>query len=181
MFLTYLILALTVSIDSLGIGITYGIKNTKILIFPKIVLFLLSMFISYLSINLGDFINLIIPHNISTYIGSFILIGMGLWIIYQSINKREKTDINPYIKKEYNFFIKSLGITIQIIRNPISSDLDNSKSIEWKEAIYLALALSLDSIGIGIAVSVIRFFFYTISYISSYFPSYFLIIWNIIR
>ena len=30
MFLSNFILAMSVSIDSLGIGITYGIKNTKI-------------------------------------------------------------------------------------------------------------------------------------------------------
>lgn len=40
-------------------------------------------------------------------------------------------------KRNYNFIIKSLGITIKIIRDPISSDLDGSKRIDLKEAIYL--------------------------------------------
>lgn len=55
----------------------------------------------------------------------------------------------------YNIFLKSLGITISIIRDPISSDLDNSKKIDAKEAAYLGVALSIDSICIGIGISVI--------------------------
>lgn len=57
-------------------------------------------------------------------------------------------------KKEYQFFIKFLGITIQIIRDPSSSDFNNSNQIEAKEALYLGIALSIDSIGIGIGSSI---------------------------
>ena len=45
MFINSLILALSSSIDSLGIGITYGIKNTRISYMAKIVLFVISFLI----------------------------------------------------------------------------------------------------------------------------------------
>ncbi len=57
-------------------------------------------------------------------------------------------------KKEYRFFIKFLGVTVQIIRDPSYSDFNNSNQIEAKEALYLGIALSLDSIGIGIGSSI---------------------------
>lgn len=57
-------------------------------------------------------------------------------------------------KKEYRFFIKFLGITVQIIRDPSYSDFNNSNQIEAKEALYLGMALSIDSIGIGIGSSI---------------------------
>lgn len=62
-----------------------------------------------------------------------------------------------YINEEkiYSFFIKFLGITIQIIKNPISSDFDKSNSIDAKEALFLGLALSLDSFCIGISLSML--------------------------
>ena len=41
MLLTYLVLAISVSIDSLGIGITYGLRNTKITKLAKIILFII--------------------------------------------------------------------------------------------------------------------------------------------
>ena len=48
-------------------------------------------------------------------------------------------------EKIYSFFIELLGITIKIIKNPTSSDLDSSHSIDSKEALFLGFALSLDS------------------------------------
>ena len=56
MLINSLILALSSSIESLGIGITYGIKNTKISYRGKIVLFLLSFSISILAVWFGDMI-----------------------------------------------------------------------------------------------------------------------------
>ena len=42
MLINSIILAVSSSIDSLGIGITYGMKNTKISYLAKIVLFVIS-------------------------------------------------------------------------------------------------------------------------------------------
>ena len=44
-----LILALSSSIDSFGIGITYGLKSTKISLLGKIILFVISIFTNYFS------------------------------------------------------------------------------------------------------------------------------------
>ena len=49
-------LAISSSIDALGIGITYGIKNTKISLGEKIILFIILFIVTYISIFLGDFI-----------------------------------------------------------------------------------------------------------------------------
>ena len=43
MLLNAFILAISSSIDSLGIGITYGIKNTKISYLGKLILFSISL------------------------------------------------------------------------------------------------------------------------------------------
>lgn len=67
---------------------------------------------------------------------------MGIFIIYETYHK--------FSKKYEN---KTIDITMQIIKNPINSDLNNSNIIEKNEAIYLALALSLDSICVGISSS----------------------------
>lgn len=157
MLLTCLLLALSVSIDSFGIGITYGLRNTKISILPKILLFIISIFFTTFSIFLGNLLTDILPKNYVKLIGSILLFFIGLWIIYQAIKKDNKNTILSTNKepKIYSFIIKFLGITIKIIRDPKSSDLDNSKTIDWKEAIFLGVALSIDSIGVGIGGSII--------------------------
>ena len=155
--LSYFILAISSSIDSLGLGITYGIKNTKVTIFAKIILFFTSLLFSSISISTGNLINNFFPSIVCNILSFLILFLMGVWIIVQAFNTSSKQkDISRASKnkKIYKFFIKSLGITIQIIKNPVNSDLDNSKKIEAREALYLGLALSLDSLCIGIGNSV---------------------------
>lgn len=156
MLLSALILALSASIDSLGVGITYGLKKTKIYFPAFIILFILSIIITSLSISLGNLITSIISPNITSVIGSIILFGIGIFIIYEATLKKEKVK-KVYLPKpkEYNIFIKFLGITINIIKDPINSDIDNSNKIDIKEAIFLGIALSLDSLSIGFGASAI--------------------------
>ena len=158
MFINSLILAISSSIDSLGIGITYGIKNTKISYMAKVVLFAISFIISIISIWFGTVLKNILSISFTKYIGGFILIFMGVFMFFQAIKKdKNKEKFNnllssdklnkntiQYVNKEkiYSFFIRFLGITIQIIKNPSSSDFDKSNSIVAKEALFLGLALS---------------------------------------
>lgn len=126
MLINSLVLSLSSSIDSLGIGITYGIKNTKISIWAKIVLFVISFTISALSVWFGNIIKTIFPDFITKLIGNIILIVMGIFVFYQAIQK-----------DEMNF------------------DLDFSNSIDGREALFLGFALSLDCFCIGSCGSIL--------------------------
>lgn len=157
MLLNAFILAISGSIDSLGVGITYGLKKTKIPFSSFIVLFILSITITSLSTSFGNIITSFISPNFTDLIGCLILFGIGIFIIYGATLKKEKENKSVSLPqhKEYNIFIKFLGITINIIKDPISSDLDNSNKIDIKESIFLSIALSLDSISIGFGASTI--------------------------
>lgn len=158
MFINSLILAISSSIDSLGIGITYGIKDTTISYIGKVILFVISFLVTVFSLWFGNIIKSVFNEDYIKFLGSSILILMGFFMCFQALKKDTKTKINKLednTEKVYQFFIKFLGITIQIIKNPISSDMDNSKLIDSKEALFLGLALSLDSFCIGIGGSII--------------------------
>lgn len=131
--LNSLLLAISSSIDSLGIGITYGIKNTKISKLGKIILFVISILTTYISILFGNIIQYIFPNTLTNFLGCFVLVYMGIYICFQAL-KKEKYSQN-------------------IFNSPISSDLNHSQVIEPKEALFLAIALSLDSFCIGICGS----------------------------
>ena len=90
MFINSLILALSSSIDSLGIGITYGIKNTRISYMAKIVLFVISFLISFLSVCFGDILKNIFSDFATRLIGNIILIAMGIFVCFQAIHKDKK-------------------------------------------------------------------------------------------
>ena len=186
MLLNCIILAISSSIDSLGIGITYGIKNTKISIGAKSILFFISFIISIISIYFGNLLKYIFPDFLIHYLGSFLLILIGLFMCFQSL-KKSKQECNIKDDKDlkmsdnekiYSFFIKCLGITIKIIKNPSSSDLDKSNTIDSKEALFLGLALSLDSFCIGIGFSMINTFSIIFPLLTSCFQLFFLSLGN---
>ena len=106
MLMSTILLALSSSIDSFGVGITYGIKKTKISYASIIILFILSFCITNLSIMLGHFFSIIISTNFSNILGSCLLIFMGIFIVYEALFPKEKAKSAPKIlPKEYNFFI----------------------------------------------------------------------------
>ena len=126
MLLNCILLALSVSIDSLGIGISYGLKNTKVNSLSNITLFAISFCITCGSIFLGHYISALFSPTFSTILGSSFLIILGIYNIYKSLN-----------------------------RPLVNYDTDNSNNIDAKEAIFLGLALSIDSACVGIGSGII--------------------------
>lgn len=186
MLINSLVLALSSSIDSLGIGITYGIKNTQISYLGKIVLFAISFSISIFSVWFGDILKNIFSDFATKLIGNVILIAMGLFVCFQAIRKDKLPKpltselIYDYDEKIYSFFIDFLGITIKIIKNPTSSDLDSSHSIDGKEAFFLGFALSLDCFCIGVGGSIIGINPFLFPFFISVFQLVFLNVGNIL-
>ncbi|MFR8104065.1 MAG: sporulation membrane protein YtaF [Clostridia bacterium] len=161
MLISYLLLATSVSIDSLGIGITYGLRNTRISSIAKVILFFISLTITTIAVLLGNILVSFLPAIVTKIIGAVILCLMGIWILYQTFHEKyskgEEVNSSKKVltleqkkKKVHQFVLKSFGITIQIIKDPISSDLDHSQNIDAKEAIYLGIAMSIDSLCVGI-------------------------------
>ena len=181
MLFTTILLAISSSIDSLGIGITYGIKNTSISNDGKLIIFFISFIVTIISLYLGNILKVIFPDFIVDYLGSFLFIIMGIFICFQALKKDKKEEKvkstkteNNYSQKTYSFFIKFLGITIKIIKDPVSSDFDNSNKIDSKEALFLGLALSIDSLCIGIGGSVIGINTYIFPFLIGFFQLFFL-------
>lgn len=175
MLLDVILLSISSSIDSFGIGITYGLRRLKINILSKLILFTISVIITYISLLIGKNLCYLLPPVLIKLLGAFILIIIGTTIIFQIINsKKEKINQSKNYKfldnnsiytekKIYKFFIKFLGITIQIIKNPVCSDFDDSLNIDAIEAFYLGISLSIDSFCIGLASSILGFRIHFIS------------------
>lgn len=169
MLLNVILLSLSSSVDSFGIGITYGLRKLKISNISKFVLCVISIIATSFAILVGSNLSYLLTPLFTKLLGSFILITIGFTIIFQILKSKKPdkqtsmlADKNEQIsqnieKKVYKFFIKFLGITIQIIKDPISSDFDSSSKIDTKEAFYLGIALSIDSFCIGIGSSILGF------------------------
>lgn len=144
------LLAISLSIDALGIGLSYGLRKIKIPILAKLIICFISMVFTEIAILIGDVIKNFLPDIISKGIGSLMLLVLGIFIIVQAFIKKEK----PPKQKSSSFSFKFLGVTVNIIRNPSSCDFDKSCDIDALEAIYLGTALSIDSFGAGVSSAV---------------------------
>ena len=187
MLINSIVLAISSSIDSLGIGITYGIKNTKISSKAKIILLAISFLVTLIALYFGNIIKNIFNENITKFLGSSILVIMGVFILFQSLKKesiknykKNIVQIENETEKIYSFFIRFLGITIKIIKNPVNSDLDNSRIIDSNEALFLGLTLSLDSFCIGIGGSIIGIDYKIFPFLISLFQFSFIYLGNIL-
>lgn len=144
MDINIIFLAITLSIDALGIGISYGVRGINIPLFSKFIISIQTFLIITISLFLGNVVFSFFPTAIRNYTGVIILIALGIFMIIEAyLPKKEKTETVR------TFSIKQAGITIKIIKSPPVCDFNKSNKIEPFEALYLGLALSIDSFGVS--------------------------------
>ena len=134
--LNYIMLAISVSIDALGIGISYGMRKSYITLKLNILIAIIVFSMCLLGFSIGSFLSLFFDDFILKIIGSIILLILGSHIIIKetilSKNKNEKRE-DKEDKNEKTFV----------------------KGISFSEAISLAMAISMDAMTAGISASLI--------------------------
>jgi len=160
-----LILAFAVSLDSFGVGVTYGLRKVKIPTLSIIIISIASATMILLSMQIGVWLSSVLSPIVAKWVGSIILIFVGIWAIVQVFihrNDEEHIQINnkPVQDKGKRVIcieIKKLGLVIQILRTPMKADIDSSGIISPVEATFLGLALSLDAFGAGLGAALVGF------------------------
>ena len=143
MFLNYIILSISASIDAIGIGLSYGMRKTNINNFAKLIISIILYIATFLGVTVGNILSLFFTDNILKLLGSIILICIGTFIIYENSHFENGKETN-------NIFSK----TKRIMKDSVNADIDNSKTIDWKEAIYLAISVSVDAFSMGVYASI---------------------------
>ncbi len=78
---TMLILALAVSFDGFGTGVSYGIRKIRIPALSIIIIAICSATIMFLSMQLGNVLFHWLSQRAANGLGAFILIAVGFWAI----------------------------------------------------------------------------------------------------
>jgi putative sporulation protein YtaF len=172
--ISLVILAFAVSLDGFGVGMMYGLRGIRIPLMSLSIICLCSGLVIFSSMGIGKvFLQWFHPETAKN-IGAFILIGIGLWTLYQffqqkgsedlkaplqhAISDAEETDEESALRREVmTFELKRFGLVIQILRTPVMADQDRSGTISASEATFLGIALSLDAFGAGIGAALIGF------------------------
>jgi putative sporulation protein YtaF len=156
--LSLTVLAFAVSLDSFGVGLTYGIRNIRIPVRSIVVITLCSAAMIVISMQLGLGIMSFLPPSVEKMLGPIILIFVGCWVLWQMLSKQDKEELlQDQEKTMLKLEIRSLGLVVHILKKPTAADVDGSGFISPLEATLLGLALSIDAFGAGIGAAMVGF------------------------
>lgn len=142
------IIAVLLSADAVAAGLSYGMKKIKIPISSKIIIGMCTMFGALLSVTLGNKIMLYVTPFTAKAVGSFIFFALGIWFLMQTLIPSDISDGGEI----YSHAVKSLGITVMIVKNPEMTDINKSGTIDGREAFITGLALAADVLAAGIGL-----------------------------
>lgn len=153
--LNIILLAISLSIDAFGIGISYSIRKVAIPFSSKIIISVISIIMTGVSFIIGSTILLFVNENVAKFTGCFMLIILGIWTIVQGLKSKNESKKEAHENKTLSFFVKPLKLTVQVIKGPTAFDMDDSKHIDIFESVYLGVSLSIDSLVVGISYAVV--------------------------
>ncbi|HLN60274.1 MAG TPA: sporulation membrane protein YtaF [Symbiobacteriaceae bacterium] len=165
--ISLVLLALALSLDSLTVGLLYGARGIKLSWSAMLVVSLATGFLLAAAMGGGRLVATWLAPTTAQRLGALLLTGVGLWITYQTWrNGGSAADgaTAPAVatpaeetRKVWRLKLGSVGIVIEILREPGSADLDRSGHISLSEAWFLGIALALDSVAAGLGAAMAGF------------------------
>jgi len=163
-WLSLLLVSLAISMDSVSVGLTYGLRNMRMPFLSLVVVSGCSFIVVYSVMMIGSSLTYWLTPGIGKRIGAAVLIGMGLLMLWRLVSPRAAAEedssramVSTQKQAEAEWTVLSqfrvFGVMIQILRDPARADTDRSGHIMGWEAVMLGLALSLDAFGAGISLT----------------------------
>lgn len=169
-----LLLAVAVSVDSLAVGVTYGLRQIRFAPWALVIVGTCTLLLMAVAVVLGRTASGVLPAQVSEVIGAAILIGMGGWQLQRGLRDRRTFSRVPapglpgaadgvasgevHARRLLTSFrIPLVGIVVQVLEDPVRADRDASQRIEAKEALVLGIALGLDAFGAGVGAALAGF------------------------
>ena len=147
-----ILLVLALSLDAFVASLAYGSRKIKIPFTSIIIINIVCTFLLTISILVGSIVKKILPGNTALMISFTILMLLGVYYLFEGVTK-------AYLEKKINgkekikLKIFDVWFIVNIYFDETKADYDHSKDLDSKEAIYLAIALSLDSLAVGFGSS----------------------------
>lgn len=139
-----------VSVDSLTAGLTYGTQ--RVCIKPAAYLILSCIPAAFIAAanRVGAYIFLFLPKSVLPPLSFFLLFLLGLSKLSESL-LRAVARRYPTLTRHWGCRIKQLNIVFTVYLSPEDANREDLQILSPKEALLLALALSLDSVLAGMA------------------------------
>src|SRR5690625_3291284 len=146
-FMGLIILVIAVSFDSLGVGISYGMRKIHVPMSSLFIIMLCSGMVVMVAMSIGHLITQVISPQHASMLGGIILILLGLFSLGNAIRAQQPEQTTTKADHQLT----------TVLMSPDQADWDQSGIISPYEALLLGFALSLDAFGSGICASIIGY------------------------
>lgn len=174
--LSSFLLAFSANIDNFAVAIAYGVKKLHIGILSNVLIAFVSALGAVLSMAVGTSISRYLPNPIANVLGSGVLIAIGLWGIWDTIEREKRRNLKKLrhtrsliaAGMSHDELDQSADLTAQpettdslqdlsyqsFLEDPARADLDRSGYIDVKESIALAFGLTINNLGTGVGAGI---------------------------
>lgn len=146
-----LLLVFAISIDSFLAALAYGAEKIHIPIRSATLIASIGVLFLGISLYTASFIQLYIPAYVCKWISFTIFFMIGVSSIFQGTIKQF---LRTSKQKQLTFKYSGISFVLDVFLDETKADVDHSKSLSLQEALYLAIALSIDSLVSGFALGI---------------------------
>ena len=145
------VLAISTSLDSLGVGVIYGLGGIRIRLASHVCICAVMMAITWSAVAVGNGISRFLPENVAQIIGAIVFSGIGIWILAPLMRGPKNLPAQDAVDS-----LDHVLSPLAVLENPKSADMDGSRTIDLREAFLLGVALSINNIFGGISAGIIH-------------------------
>jgi len=153
-----LILALAVSADGFVAGVSYGMRRIALPLGSLGIVAGCTAAGMALSMLFGDAVSGWVSRQAAQSLAGAAIAAFGFWqaftaLVYQI--RQRATSRGDGLRPLVQLRIKSLGLNVHVLVDPVQADADRSGVIDPGEAVALGVALGLDTLTVGFAAGVL--------------------------
>jgi putative Mn2+ efflux pump MntP len=181
--LSSFILCFSSNVDNFAVAVAYGVKKLRIGLLSNCLIALVSAVGTLLSLSVGEVISRYLPDTVANFLGSGVLIAIGIWGIWDTLERERKRNLiklrrtrqrsmvaagmhsetfsEPFMESQS--FESSASAPLDtlsyesFLEHPERADVDRSGYIDVKEAIAIAFGLTINNLGMGIGAGISNF------------------------
>jgi putative sporulation protein YtaF len=128
-----LFISLANNADNLSVRVAYSIRGIKLTSSMNLWITVITFFISTAAALSGGFVLNLIDYRVCSLLSMALLTGIGVWILTEPLRGKKKKEPNSSY--------------MDILKDPGDPDIDGSKDIDFKEATFLGVSLSINNAG----------------------------------
>lgn len=178
-FVSAFLMAVALSLDGFGAGLTYGMRRIRIPLASLLAIALCTVAAMGASMLFGHWLVIWLKVIPARLLGALILIGLGSFQLIQALLRRrqkagvvegrletdaasETEELAPVMaavdaatvrEPVLRINLRALGLVVQVLRAPDLADVDRSGAISLQESLVLGSALAMDAFASGVGAA----------------------------